>query len=78
MLGTIAKNLLSIADSVLPVIGGPLGSAATSIAHSVINAIDSTKTVFSQSDQAALQAKRDELEAAVMAHADKTISSLDG
>lgn len=76
-LATLAKNILAIADSVLPAVGGPLGAAAVAIAHTVITTIDSSKAVFSETDQAALQAKRDELETAVMVHADKTIGSLE-
>lgn len=76
-LGAIAKQMLVLAENVLPMVGGPLGSAAIIAARGVIGMIDNTKAVFAESDQAALQSKRDELEAAVMAHADRTIDSLD-
>lgn len=73
----LARNLLAIADTVIPLVGGPAGAAALAAAKAVAKAFDDVKDALASDDQVALQSKREELEAAVFAHANRTIDSLD-
>lgn len=74
----IGSGLLSIANNLLPLVasGVPGLGAVVKAAETTIGLIDKVKDTLSETDQAKLQATRDELEAAVMAHADRTIASL--
>lgn len=73
----LMDSIVELAGKAGKVIDGYLVPAAE-IAKDVINLIDQAKTVVSTDDIATLQQLRDELEAKVMAHADKTEAELRG
>lgn len=73
----IVDSITRIAGLVSKAIDGYI-VPVTEIARDVINLIDQAKEVVNTDDVATLQTLRDELEAKVMAHADKTEATLRG
>lgn len=74
-LNGLAGNLLRIGESLLPMIvpgAGPVIAAAKEAA----GALGKIKAIEGISDPAALEAMQGQLEAAVFAHADRTLDSL--
>jgi hypothetical protein len=74
----IVGELVAVAKTILPMVGGPAAGAAIAAAESVITLIDKTSAIFGENDQAELSAVRAELVARVNAHADSTIKRLSG
>jgi hypothetical protein len=75
-LSTIVDGILDLADKILPALEGTPVPAIVAAGKAAIDLIDKARDVASDTDQARLSAKRNELEPRVMAHLDKTIASL--
>ena len=79
----LLDDLLAVAYSLAPVVEavtgkGELVTAATTAARGVIDLVDRSIALFGATDQAKLTAAREQLQARVNAHADRTIASLGG
>mgnify|MGYP006971166144 CR=1 FL=1 len=75
----LAQNLLNIVEKAAPLVGlGDELDAGKALVEAVKDTIEGVKADFASDDQEALQASLAELVARVNAHADSTISKLEG
>ena len=79
----LLTNLLEVADRAVPLIGattdqGEAAAAAVAIGQSIVRLIDSAAGIVGERYLPLLQARRNDIEARVLAHAGRTVSSLGG
>ena len=72
------QTLQNIITKVTTALEGPIVPMAVSIAQDVLDLANEAKTIVKTDDLPTLQAMIDDLEPKVMAHADKTASTLRG
>ena len=72
-------HLFGLANTFVPLLGGPMGVMALAGARKVVELIDAVEDLLPSADATVLRVTRDELDALITevnAHADKTIASL--
>lgn len=81
MSSKLIDQLFGLAETFVPLLGGPAGAAAMAGAKKVVELIDAVGELVPAADATVLAVTRDELDALITqvnAHADRTIASLEG
>lgn len=74
----IVNQIIGVAEAVLPYLASSPAGPVIAVGKGVIDLIDKSKDVLREEDVARVEALREQLEAAVMAHADETADELRG